>query len=63
MRNLVLHIVTSIDGFISDYDDNVNPAAQWDEEMHDFYLDLFKHSDAVVFERRLYEQYVGHWSR
>jgi dihydrofolate reductase len=63
MRKLVLHMITSIDGFISDPDDNVNPEAQWDEEMQAFYLDLFTRASGVVFGRRLYEQYIGRWSR
>jgi dihydrofolate reductase len=63
MSKLVLHMITSIDGFIADNEDNVNPATQWDEEMHTHYLELFTSAGAVVFGRRLYQQYVGHWSR
>jgi dihydrofolate reductase len=63
MRKLVLHMITSLDGFIADREDNVNPATQWDEEMHSHYLDLFSAAGSVVFGRRLYEQYVGHWSQ
>jgi dihydrofolate reductase len=63
MRKLILHMITSIDGFIADRNDNVNPEAQWDEEMQQFYLDLFTTAGGAIFGRRLYEQYVGHWSR
>ncbi len=63
MRELILHMITSIDGFIADAEDNVNPEAQWDEEMQQSYLDLFSAAGAVVFGRRLYQQYVGHWAR
>lgn len=63
MRKLILHMITSIDGFTADTEDNVNPEAQWDEEMQQSYLDLFSSAGAVVFGRRLYQQYVGHWAR
>ena len=63
MGRLILHMITSIDGFISDHDDAVNPETQWDEEMQQFYLDRFTTAEAVVFGRRLYQQYVGHWAR
>lgn len=63
MRKLILHMITSIDGFIADEEDNVNPATQWDEEMQSFYLETFKAADITVFGRRLYEQYVGHWAQ
>jgi dihydrofolate reductase len=56
-------MITSVDGFTADDHDGVNPQAQWDEEMQRFYLDLFTTAGGVVFGRRLYQQYVGHWSR
>lgn len=56
-------MMTSIDGFISTADGVVNPQAQWDREMQQFYLDLFTVSGGAVFGCNLYEQYVGHWSR
>lgn len=63
MRKLILHMITSIDGFISDRNGAVNPATQWDEEVRQFYLDLFTAADGAVFGRCLYQQYVGHWDR
>src|ERR1035441_10007527 len=61
MRKLVLHMITSIDGFIADRHGNVNPETQWDEEVQRFYLDLFTKADALVYGRGIFEQYVGHW--
>jgi hypothetical protein len=52
-----------IDGFISADDGEVNSQAQWDEQMQQFYLDLFTASGGAVFGRILYQQYVGHWSK
>ena len=63
MSKLILHMLTSIDGFIADNDDVVNPAAQWDLEMHRFYLELFTDVGAAIFGRRLYDQYVLHWNQ
>jgi dihydrofolate reductase len=63
MRQLILHMITSVDGFISTVEGEVNPHAQWDEEMQRHYLDLFTDSAGAVFGRNLYQQYVGHWSK
>ena len=63
MSKLILHMLMSIDGFIADHDDVVNPAAQWDLEMHRFYLKLFTDAGAAIFGRRLYQQYVLHWNQ
>lgn len=61
MKKLILHMIMSIDGFISDGRGQVNPAAQWDEEMQQFYLDVFTRAGAVVYGRGIFEQYFGHW--
>jgi dihydrofolate reductase len=63
MRQLILHMITSIDGFISTSDGQVNPQTQWDEQMQQHYLDLFTASGGAVFGRNLYQPYVGHWSK
>jgi dihydrofolate reductase len=63
MSKLILHMLMSIDGFIADHDDVVNPATQWDLEMHRFYLELFTDVGAAIFGRRLYDQYVLHWNQ
>jgi dihydrofolate reductase len=63
MRQLILHMITSIDGFISTSDGQVNPQTQWDEQMQQHYLDLSTASGGAVFGRNLYQPYVGHWSK
>jgi dihydrofolate reductase len=63
MRKLILHMIISTDGFISTEAGDVNPAAQWNEELQRHYVDLFSRSGGVVFGRNLYEQYVGHYSK
>lgn len=63
MRQLILHMITSIDGFISRSDGEVNPQAVWDDQMQRHYLDLFTAAGGAVFGRNLYQQYVGHWSK
>jgi len=63
MRQLKLHMITSIDGFVGDDKGGVNPEAQWDEEVQRFYLDVFNASGGIVFGRNIYEQYLGHWSK
>jgi dihydrofolate reductase len=56
-------MIASIDGFIADGHGNVNPETRWDEEMQRFYVDLFTNVDAVVYGRRIFEQYLGHWGQ
>jgi dihydrofolate reductase len=63
MRKLILHMIISTDGFISTEAGEVNPAAEFDEDLQRHYVDLFSRSGGVVFGRNLYEQYVGHWSK
>jgi dihydrofolate reductase len=63
MRQLVLYMIVSVDGFISDGRGVVNPRAQWDEEIQRFYLETYQHADAVVFGRGIHDAYVGHWRK
>jgi dihydrofolate reductase len=63
MRKLILHMIISTDGFISTVAGDVNPAAEFEEDLQRHYVDLFSRSGGVVFGRTLYEQYVGHWSK
>ena len=63
MKDLILHMIISIDGFIADRHGSVNPETQWDEEMQQFYLDLFTKADSLVCGRGLFEQYLGHWEK
>jgi dihydrofolate reductase len=60
---LILHMITSVDGFIADRHGRVNPETQWDTEMQRFYLDLFSMVDGLVFGRNLFDQYFGHWKK
>lgn len=63
MNRLILHMIVSVDGFISDGEGGVNPRAQWDEETQRFYLDTFGEAGGVIFGRGIYEAYVGHWRK
>jgi dihydrofolate reductase len=64
MRQLKLHMIMSVDGFVGDDKGGVNPETQWeDEELQRFYLDLFSASGGIVYGRTIYEQYLGHWSK
>lgn len=63
MRRLALHMIISADGIFSSEYSSVNPDTQWDEEVQRFYVDLFSDSGGIVFGRKLYDQYWGHWSR
>lgn len=53
MRQLILRMITSIDGLISKSGWEVNPHDQWDEEMQRHYLDLFTASGGAVFGRKM----------
>jgi dihydrofolate reductase len=63
MTNLTLHLVSSIDGFIATEDGDAAPGAQWDEEMQQSYVDDFTAAEGIVFGRKTYDAYYGHWSR
>lgn len=63
MRKLAFHMITSADGIFSSEYSSVNPDTQWDEEVARFYVNLFTKSGGIVFGRKLYDQYWGHWSR
>ena len=45
MRNLILHMIISTDGFISTGARDVNPAAHWSEEIQAHYSDLFDRAE------------------
>lgn len=57
--SLELHMSMSVDGFVSDGRGRVNPAAQWDDEMHEFYLATFREAGGVVYGRGIYEAKAG----
>jgi dihydrofolate reductase len=62
MGKLILHMITSLDGFITDrHGSGPGPGGQYDEEVQRFYLDLFTSAGAVIYGRGIYNQYVGYW--
>jgi dihydrofolate reductase len=63
MAKLSLHLVMSVDGFIATEDGDAAPGAQWDQDLQQSYLDDFSSADGVIFGRKTYEAYYGHWSR
>ena len=63
MTKLSLHLVMTIDGFIATEDGDAAPGAQWDQEMQQSYLDDFTAAEGIVFGRKTYDAYYGHWSR
>ena len=59
---LILHMITSLDGFIADrHGSGPGPGGQYDEEVQRFYLNLFSSASAVIYGRGIYNQYVGYW--
>ena len=63
MTKLILHLVASIDGFISTERGDAAPGALWNNEMQQSYLDDFNGAEGVIFGRKTYDAYYGHWSR
>jgi dihydrofolate reductase len=63
MTKLSLHLVMTIDGFIATDDGDAAPGAQWDTEMQQSYLDDFSAAEGLVFGRKTFDAYYGHWSR
>ena len=63
MTKLSLHLVMTIDGYIATDDGDAAPGAQWDKKMQRSYLDDFSAAEGLVFGRKTYEAYYGHWSR
>jgi len=63
MRKLVLHMMTTMDGFIADSEGKLGGWTNWDEEMKDFYNDeVFAASDTIMYGRRIYEEMVPAWT-
>ena len=61
MAGLRLHMLVSVDGFMADQGGTVIPGCTWDEKVQRFYSDFFEGSDGVIFGRKIYNDYVGHW--
>ena len=63
MRKLILHMMTTMDGFIADSEGKLSGWTNWDEEMKDFYNDeVFAASDTIMYGRRIYEEMVPAWT-
>jgi dihydrofolate reductase len=63
MRRIVLHMMTTADGFIADSQGKLGGWTNWDEEMRAFYNDeIFAASDTIMYGRRIYEEMVPAWT-
>ena len=59
MRKLILHMMTTVDGFIADSEGRLSGWTNWDEEMKAFYnSEVFAGSDTIMYGRRIYEELV-----
>lgn len=62
MKEIILYIATSLDGFIADKDGNVDwlPQPKNDEELKAVgYLDLMSRIDTILMGRRSFQQILG----
>src|SRR5947209_14482525 len=60
MGKLVYTMNTSLDGYVED----ANGSLEWstvDEEIHSWFNEDLRHSDAELYGRRLYETMAPHW--
>jgi dihydrofolate reductase len=63
MRKLILHMMTTMDGFIADSEGRLGGGwTNWDEEMKQFYIQLFATSDTIMYGRVIYEEMVPAWA-
>ena len=63
MRKLILHMMTTMDGFIADSKGKLSGWTNWDEEMKAFYNgEVFARSDTIMYGRRIYEEMVPAWT-
>jgi dihydrofolate reductase len=62
VRKLILHMMTTMDGFIADSSGRLTGSwTNWDEEMKAFYHDLFAATDTIMYGRIIYEEMVPAW--
>lgn len=62
MRKLILHMMTTMDGFIADSSGRLSGNwTNWDDEMRQFYNDLFAAADTIMYGRVIYEEMVPAW--
>jgi dihydrofolate reductase len=63
MRKLILHMMTTVDGFIADPEGRLGGGwTNWDEEMRQFYIQLFATSDTIMYGRGIFEEMVPGWA-
>jgi dihydrofolate reductase len=62
MRKIILHMMTTVDGFIADSSGRLTGNwTNWDQEMRQFYNDLFATIDTIMYGRVIYEEMVPAW--
>lgn len=64
MRKVILHMLITMDGFITDRHGSEElsmPGAQWDEEVQQVYCDVFTNAEGVIFSRGIFQEYFTHW--
>jgi dihydrofolate reductase len=63
MRKLILHMMTTLDGFIADSEGRLDGGwTNWDDEMQQFYNQLFAATDTIMYGRGIYEEMVPAWA-
>lgn len=62
MRKLILHMMTTVDGFIADPHRRLNRGwTNWDEEMKQFLNQVFAATDTLMYGRVIYQEMVPAW--
>jgi dihydrofolate reductase len=62
MRNLIVHMTITVDGFIAKPDGTLWEAFPWPDEMQQFTNDVFSRVDTAVYGRLTYEAIVPWWA-
>jgi dihydrofolate reductase len=66
MRKLIVHMMTTLDGFIADEPGTPGRLpgdwTNYDDEMRRFTADLFTATDTLMFGRGIYQEFVPHWT-
>lgn len=66
MRKLIVHMMTTLDGFIADSPGSPSRLTgnwtNWDEEMMHFYNELFAATDTLMFGGGIYQDFVPYWT-
>jgi dihydrofolate reductase len=60
MRKIIVSMMVSVDGFISDKNEEINWHV-WDKEMENYMLGFFDEVDTLVFGRKTYELMQDYW--